>query len=527
MAKKSDKPAKRRRGKVLPASKPGEAARFEPGDAAGPVVFDAGALAAKHNLWWENGDGRSMMMMSPDGDWLRMPEKRVVQILKRNFVAMKAREDERLSEMERVLLWVAEKRHLEHAMIGLAGYPAGVHALSVGRVLVRMGPRLLAPAPGDWPTVRALIEGRLDLRGEAEGGVAGVDQSPFFYGWLKIAVETLYGVQEARHGKGAVGGVWKAAVGDFRPGQMLVFAGPRDCGKSRLQHQVITPLLGGRSADPGPYMFGQTDFNGEIFESEHLLMEDPPTTSDKQDRAHFAEKIKGLVVNDTQRLHRKRADALTVSPFWRATLSVNDDPDKMRVLPMLTPDIRDKMMIFRCASKPLPMPTTTSEERRAFRDTLMGELPHFLHWLLHEYEVPAAMVSRRFGVKEFQHPDLVGELFDDTPAGELMRLIDEALFEGLAANGQKRLWEMPSFVPETEGVSWEGTAIELSRLLTGEGMIDGLQIRCTVAKEAERLLKFHKVERLLSRLKEDEPDRVAQVRRMHARHWMVAAPPVV
>jgi hypothetical protein len=109
-----------------------------------------------------------------------------------------------------------------------------------------------------------------------------------------------------------------------------------------------------------------------MFSAEHLMMEDPASSTKTVDRVYFGEMLKQLVVNDTQRLHRKREDAMVVSPFFRTSISINDDPDKMRVLPLLTPDMKDKVNLFLVSSRPLPMPTTTLDERAEFRRVIAG-----------------------------------------------------------------------------------------------------------------------------------------------------------
>ena len=52
----------------------------------------------------------------------------------------------------------------------------------------------------------------------------------------------------------------------------------RDSGKSRLQN-LITPLLGGRVANPYHYMTGKSNFNSELFGAEHLMIEDEPAST--------------------------------------------------------------------------------------------------------------------------------------------------------------------------------------------------------------------------------------------------------
>jgi hypothetical protein len=213
--------------------------------------------------------------------------------------------------------------------------------------------------------------------------------------------------------------------------------------------------------------------------------------------------LKQLLVNDTQRLHQKRENAMVVAPFFRVTISVNDDPDKMRVLPLLTPDMKDKVHLFLVSSSPLPMPTSTLAERALFRSKIKSELPAYAWWLLNVFKILEALQSVRFGVREWLHPGLALELFDDTPAAELLQIIDAARWEG-----GTMLWQLAS--------EWKGDgAVQLENLLTSNS---------TASHEAIRLLKHCKLDRLLSRLKEDEPDRVMQHRTRTQRRWRVAAP---
>jgi len=79
-----------------------------------------------------------------------------------------------------------------------------------------------------WETIKTLLT-----------QMFGGEQLEFFYGWLKMAYQSL-------------------TEGTFVPGQIPVFAGPRDCGKSLIQNKIITPILGGRDAKPYQYMVGAT-----------------------------------------------------------------------------------------------------------------------------------------------------------------------------------------------------------------------------------------------------------------------------
>lgn len=490
------KESSKRRGKAAKTGR-GKAAEFEAGSASAPKGFDAASVAEELDMWWEDGGGANYYVGNGCGTmWSCWPEKKVQNLFRSKYVRLKSREGETLSEADRVLMHTMQERRLDVTLGAIAGYRSGVYDISGRRVLVRSSPQLVTPKEGDWDTVSALIHAKLDPS-YSDPLDGGVDQTDYFHGWMKTSLEGLY-----------LGG-----PGNFRPGQCVIFAGRADSGKSRLQHQIVTGLLGRRSADPGPYLFGRTDFNGEMFAAEHLMMEDPASSQKTADRVYFGEMLKQLVVNDTQRLHEKRENAIIVSPFFRTTISINDDPDKLRVLPLLTPDIQDKVMLFLVNPAPLPMPTSSAEERLTFRQKIEEELPAYAWWLLNVFQIPDHMKSRRFGVREWQHPALLSELFDDTPQAELLRIIDAVKF--VMEPDDLALWGLES-ASKSPGETWEGTAFDLEKLLLGES--------CPMAREAKRLFLHNKIDRLLSRLKEDSPDRVAHRRTKLARHWIITRP---
>jgi hypothetical protein len=487
----------KRRGKTQKSTK--GRADFKPAGAAGRAIFDADTIASKPGLFWDAGSPESFLVENErvaagftERTWDRWPKAAVKTLLRvKHCVALKAREGERVSELERVLLHLRQSRIVDLSMHSIAGYDAGLHTILERKLLVRRSSKLVKPLEGNCDDIRRFIESRLDLEDGSKSG--GAKQAVYFHGWARASLEARL----------------NGSPGNWRPGQGLIFAGESDCGKSRLQHNVITPLLGGRSANPAPYLFGATDFNAEIAAAEHLLMEDPASGTRTFDRVHFGEMWKQLIVADTFRLHRKREDAVTVCPFFRSTISVNSDPDKMRVLPLLTPDMREKVMLFLVSDQPIPFPLNTMPQRAAFARLMENQMPAYAWWLLNEFKLPITLFHKRYGVRQWLHPAMAQELFDDTPAAELLAIIDAARFGGAI---QEKLWDLES-KSSTEGI-WEGGHLELERLLLGS----------TFSKEAERLLKRHKIERLLSRLKEDEPARVIQHRTNVQRRWMIAAP---
>jgi hypothetical protein len=520
MATKKEQPEKKRRGKAVKPKK-GEAAKFEAGGAAPPKHFDAAEIAEKLHLWWEDGGGQSFIVGQNPAEngvaqtWSCWPEKKVVNLLKLNYVRLKPREGERLSEAEQVLMYVMQHRRVDGVMWGIAGYQAGLHVMPSGeRLIVRNSPGPVQPKSGDWSLVKELIEGRLDLWrdeniGEPERprNVPVVeDQVLYFHAWHRSALHSLL------HG----------SPGSWTQRRLLALCGPVGCGKSRLQVMVTNGLLGGRVANPKMYLIGRENFNANMVKAEHLMMEELDNVSQKMvDRLAFSEAIKAVVANTGVTLRLMRTDPMTITPFWAPTLSMNNDPDKLRSFPPLTPDFRDKVIMLLVRRAPLPMPTRTDEEKKAFNSAVAAQLPAYAHWLLNEFEVPKELLvdehgedATRFGCRPFQHHTLATELFEDSPSAELLNVIDAASF-----GADTKIWDLASDA-KVMGESWQGSAIELERLLMGE--VPDWQ--CSAAREAKRLFTHSRCERLLGRLGEDRPDRVMPKRTSIKRGWAIFPP---
>lgn len=506
-----EKIKKSRQGHVKPPEEGKPAEFVGNGRAAAPVDFNPEPIADEVGLWWKSGTGNSFVVGSAEKGWGVWPEQGVTDKLRRDYaIAVRARENEMLSETKQLYLWVRENRGLDEIVPALPGYRSGVYSLESGeRILVKTSPQMVEPEEGEWETIRKLISGQLNRSGES----SDIDQVPYFLSWCKIALESLvYG-----------------EPGQWRQGHAMIIAGPAAGGKSRLQENVITPLLGGREANPKKFLFGQDDFNGDVFSAEHLSLAEVPSSQKSVDRVELAETIKQIVANSAQRMRLMRVEPWTVHPYWRLTITLNDDPDKLRSLPLVTKDFADKVLIFHSKKSELPMPTRTEPERKAFRDQIRSELPAFAHFLLNQYEIPESLLkykdgsdATRFGFREFHHPIIRDGLFDDTPAAELLQLIDMAEFSD--SMDKFKLWEIPSEKMGTVGKCWHGRAQDLHHLLTGEA--DGFT--SSVDTMAKALFRHNKCATLLGRLNATDGIgdgvRVAKGDTREFKGWLIGPP---
>lgn len=430
--------------------------------------FDPAPIVDKVGLYWLNG--KNYWIPSPSGVWLESTEAHAGKELRANGVSAQRPEGGGLSQVELALRHVRQSRVLDLVM-NLAGLRAGVHDVDGRRILARESPRLISTIPGDFPVIEKMLYALL-----------GNEQTPLFVAWLKNGLECL-------------------TAGIQRPGLVLIIVGPGNSGKSLLQHHIITPLFGGRHADPSGFMFDKTAFNSELFGCEHLLMEDPATSTRTEARQFFGERLKAIAANETHHCHPKGREAFTLAPFWRLSLSLNDDPDKLRILPNLNaPDLRDKVLMLRVQKASMPMPTATNEQRAAFRAAIVSELPAFADYLM-SVRIDQKHFDSRFGCRAWLNPEIAAMLYEDSPAGRLLELVDTSLFED----------------EEKKGQTWEGGAEELKKALTA--------FASPIEGEAKRFCDHNNVARVLARLAEDMPGRVSKRRISGRRLWRITPPP--
>ncbi|MEY2565260.1 MAG: hypothetical protein QOH88_3453 [Verrucomicrobiota bacterium] len=420
--------------------------------------------------------------------WIEINDTALRMRLRGNGYAHKRKEGERLSGVEGQVLQIQTEHDVAYAG-PLAGYSSGVIDSFGNRILVTSSPQLIEPKSGDWRTIRALFTNLLEDD--------AINQVDYVWAWLKFACECL-----RKHA--------------FRPAPILVLAGPRDCGKSLCQN-LITVLLGGRAAKPYRYMNGGTQFNGELLGAEHLMIEDETPSTNFKDRSKLGTRIKEFTMNEVQSLHAKGKQAISVRPFWRVTMSLNDDPEELLILPPINESMEDKLSLLKVRRAELPMPSRTLDERTAFWAQLISELPAFSAFL-DEWQVPGEMGHNRCGMPAIQHPALLEALAELSAPLRLLRIIDATYFQGeipISRNTMNEAGVTTSFGRCDPTEAWKGTAEEIEKFLL-----------CTTFQyQVKALLHWHTATgTYLAQLAKTHPHRVRKARSSDSRDWIVSPP---
>lgn len=357
---------------------------------------------------------RAFWAQNARGEWTEYPGAHIRLMLIKAGISGKHIEDEGMSKVEGNFLRIRQEHDVQWAG-ALAGFQPGVYEVCGTRILVTSGPRLLKAKKGEWPTLAKLL-------GELLG-----EQEEYLYGWIKSAIRSLLSGRP------------------FRPGQAMAIAGPRDCGKSLLQG-ILTEIFGGRIAKPYRYLSGETPFNGELLAAEHLMIEDEAASTDLRTRRHFGAQLKNLIANEVISFHQKGRQAMSFTPFWRVSITLNEEAENLMVLPPLDESMKDKIFLLKAFKAEFPFTTDNLKERAAYRAKLTSELPAFLDFLS-SWRVPSRMADKRYGVRAWQNPELLQELEQLQPEFRLLELIDTLYIWGI------------------DSTEWMGTASELRQQL--------------------------------------------------------------
>lgn len=465
-AGKSKKP-----GPYKPKSKANGKPRTAPpervSNAGAIYIEDEDALRAARIYYavsgqWYAPDGR--------GSFARVSDSQAKSFVAEHGFNKLAKDGQGNTPAERAMLWLAQSHRVAFAG-SLAGYPAGVHESGGIRFLVTESPARVMPKAGNCATVRTLVE---SLFVEDDGERR---QVVCFYLWAARSFAEF-------HRRMTTG-----VTDKFRHCPALAMFGPRGCGKSALIDLVMTPLFGGRKADPMNYL-RDPKFNKDLFAASLLVLDDKGASANLAERRQRGEGIKDLIWKAEQRMEGKGADAVNLRPFWRLVIAGNDDDAGLQVCPALSPSLEDKLLILRARqAEGLP---TNDVENDAWAAAIRAELPAFADYLL-TWQPPADVIlDSRTRVANFKHPQIVSALRELQPEIRLLELI-----ETLALSS---------------GSHWEGTATEFESAMKEKDKT-GLLDRIFYATNSAG--------RMLSELARIEPARVQKTEHGGCSHYRI------
>ena len=350
--------------------------------------FEMGRIGEAIERYWF--DGKNYYVRLENGSYICASKEEAVLDLKcRNGLAGSRRRNENTSEVERALFQIHTEKRVE-AAVPFVFIKDFIVKKDNKRYFNTSCVKPLAPADGD-------------------AGEWGED-FPFISSWL----EQLLGEEQLKYELAWLSYALKGAhEGKPRSGHAHFLLGPPGCGKTLYNTQVLAPLFGGH-AKASEYLTSKTDFNDYLFEVGLWTVDDEAPSSSSAMHTAFTARVKEFVANQEFTVNAKFKKSGRV--FWKGRLSItlNDDPVSMRLLPDLDMSVVDKLLVFKCNK-------FNKFEVDAF-ETLERELPFFARWLLN-HEVPKKLREPRFGVKAFVNEDVKAVLKADSRYAHISDLL--------------------------------------------------------------------------------------------------------
>jgi len=357
-------------------------------------------------------------------------------------------------------------------VFNLSGHRPGIYRTREGKaVLVPDGMRDMEVAP-----VR--IENTMGLL----SAVFGKDQLHYALSWLKVALE------DYRTGNPDA----------WRSSHLLCLVGERGAGKSFFQ-TLFTELMGGGEANPHDMLKAKDagKFNQDLANAPHWRMEDCEPISKLSLRAAYSENVKHHCVTKMLNAHAKGRDKIQLPTFRRITISLNNEPDALTNLPVLTDSIRDKLLVLKYAKA-----ETLGGDYSANIARFRSEMAAFRHYLLNDFKIPRELLEggERMGFRHYVNPE-IEELMEDTnPAKKFDEILGLVLF--------------PKNREEAGPV--KGTATQIHQMLTGDQTYGALARQILPSSTA--------CGNFLRVLQRESPNRFLTTRPKGTTHWAISPP---
>jgi hypothetical protein len=232
-------------------------------------------------------------------------------------------------------------------------------------------------------------------------------------------------------------------------GHGVFIAGPVGCGKTFLNRGVLGTALGG-FAEANSYLIASDGFNSELFDYALWCIDDGSVASSEKIHQLFTENVKRTVANRDHRCNEKFRKAFTTPWQGRIVVTLNLDPESLRLIPNVDVSILEKLMLFKAGDRQIKFLSQPEMEA-----VLLRELPHFLRWLL-DWTPPSHCYEGadvRFGLAPYHEESLLRAANLSSGKSVFVEILSR--------------W-LKDYFKENSLDLWEGTATELRMAMVAD-----------------------------------------------------------
>lgn len=335
-------------------------------DVAAKLTADSLAQVTTH-WYYDASNHEYVYLFAPRNEY---DTKNRTQFMDRVHLAGIEDEDEK----KRAIVYVEDHKKVT-AVVALASQRRGLITQNGLLYLNTTQTRPIAPVPGDCSFIDGLVQ-----------TMFGPIQYPYFMAWLRDSVRCSLELEPSY-------------------AQAIFLAGSVETGKSLLQVRVITPLLGGKEANPMPYLLNETGFNSELSDASHWAISDAEGARNGDQKSAFTQRIKAVCANPNMSVHAKYKEPVTLYLNARITFSFNKTAECLSVIPRLGDDVMGKVCLFDIKSHNY----FEGLDRKTTETRIAEQLPAFAYFLLNDYNPPAEVLTTggRYRTQCYHAPELL------------------------------------------------------------------------------------------------------------------------
>lgn len=234
--------------------------------------------------------------------------------------------------------------------------------------------------------------------------------------------------------------------GTPRAGQCMFVAGGTSKGKTLMNYRLLGGMMGGHT-DIASYVTGDDNFNENLFEVGLGTVDDQLATSDYRAHLRYTALLKKLVANNVLSMRAMYKGAVDIDWCGRLSVTMNEDPESMRMLPDLDINNRDKVIILRCSPTIIDFPEDV-------QTIIAQEMAAFCRYIYDFKIPPECKGSARFGVSSYIDPHLRSESDYSSMTYATVEILNE--------------WRESYFTANPSATEWFGTITRMVKELCEE-----------------------------------------------------------
>lgn len=235
-----------------------------------------------------------------------------------------------------------------------------------------------------------------------------------------------------------------ALVGEPGTGLALAVAGSNNAGKNFFTNAILGQAIGGHK-DASRYVTGEDGFNAQLVAAPLWTLHDAIVTGDNR---RYSQRLKAIVANREVLARGMFREGVDVPWQGRVVITMNVDPESLRMLPDMELTIRDKIMLLKIEDAESRVFPTDADIRE--------ELPYFCAWA-RDHLVPEEIAHARFGVCAWHHPDLLAAAMAESPTQSTQEILEA--------------WREEWFEVNPNDHEWRGTTTQLLTRLTSSAAV--------------------------------------------------------